>query len=76
MKMKFLQIALLLFLAVFSHTSAVAEEDAVSKYRNYLPEQIAAMSDEERSSSVPMMYSMAASNGLSDGANLLFGNSA
>ncbi|WP_417425944.1 hypothetical protein [Hoeflea sp.] len=39
---------------------ANADEDAVAKYRNYLPEQLLALSEEERRSSVPMMFSGAA----------------
>ena len=39
---------------------AYADSDAVEKYRNYLPEQLLALSEDERSSSVPMMYSSAA----------------
>ena len=37
------------------HISA-AEEDAVAKFYSFLPDQILSMTDEERSSSVPMMY--------------------
>ena len=39
---------------------AYADSDAVEKYRNYLPEQLLALPEDERSSSVPMMYSSAA----------------
>jgi len=37
-----------------------ANEDAVAKYRDYLPEQLLALSEDERRSSVPMMFSSAA----------------
>lgn len=37
-------------------SAASAQEDAVEKFRDYLPEQIMAMSEEERRSSVPMLY--------------------
>jgi len=53
-------------------THAVAEEDAVSKYREFTPDQIAAVPEDERRSSVPMMYTMAASTALSPGSELLF----
>ncbi len=39
---------------------AHADEDAVAKYRDYLPEQLLALSEDERQSSVPMMFSGAA----------------
>ena len=39
---------------------AYADSDAVEKYRHYLPEQLLALPEDERSSSVPMMYSSAA----------------
>ena len=51
---------------------AIGETDAVAKYRSYTPQQIADMPDDERSSSVPMMYTMAASTGMSTGSELLF----
>ena len=49
---------LICFLVFAGH--AYADSDAVEKYRNYLPEQLLALSEDERSSSVPMMYSSAA----------------
>ncbi|UJQ93628.1 hypothetical protein [Mariluticola halotolerans] len=48
-------ILLILFTGVAS-----ADDDAVAKYRDYLPEQLLALSEEERHSSVPMMFSGAA----------------
>jgi len=50
-----------------------AQEDALSKYRNYTPQQIAAMPREERSSSVPIIYTWAARNGFGEGHELLIG---
>lgn len=49
-----------------------ADESAAKKYRNYSPAQIAEMPDKQRSSEVPMMYTMAAQRGLSQGSELLF----
>jgi hypothetical protein len=43
---------------------------AVERYRNYLPEQIKAMPDAERSANVPLMYIFAAQKGLAVDAEL------
>lgn len=51
----FLQI-LLLFIA----NIAQADEEAVTKYGNYLPEQVLALPEGERNSSVPIMFNSAA----------------
>lgn len=50
----------------------LADKDAAEKYRNYTPQQLAALPEKERSSSIPMIYSFAVKNGLSKGADLLF----
>lgn len=50
---------------------ASAGEDAVAKYRNYLPEQILALSEEERHSSVPIMFSGAANTATSPAGDFI-----
>lgn len=67
--MKLYTIIIFLLLVTISYAS----EDAVKKYRNYTPEQLSKLSKEEISGSVPMMYTMAAQRGLSEGSDLLFG---
>lgn len=64
-------INLLLILSIVP--SVHADDAAVRKYRDYTPLQISSLSEEERRSKVPMMYSMAARRGLSVGSELLFG---
>ncbi|MGR3461339.1 MAG: hypothetical protein ACU0AX_03695 [Roseovarius sp.] len=62
------------FIIVFSILFAGvgrADEDAVAKYRDYLPEQLLALSDEIRRSSVPMMLSAAASLAKSPAGDLV-----
>jgi len=49
---------------------AHADEDAVAKYRDYLPEQLLALSEDERQSSVPMMFSGAANLATSPAGDL------
>lgn len=51
---------------------ANAQEDAVGKYRNYTPQEISELPDEERRSSVPMMYTLAAQTALSQDSELYF----
>lgn len=63
---------LFVFLLMVVTTTIHADEAAVKKYRNYSPAQIAEMPDKQRSSEVPMMYTMAAQRGLSQGSELLF----
>lgn len=70
---KSMRILLLILFSTLLACIANADEDAVEKYRNYLPEEIAALSDEERRSEIPMMYTMAAQTGLGAGAELYFG---
>ena len=62
---------LLLFLGLISPVNA--DEQAVAKYRDYLPEEIAALSAEERRSSVPMMYTMVAGFEPGPETDLVFG---
>lgn len=63
----------LIFL-LFSVFAAVlsADEDAMLKYKDFTPQELATLSEEERHSSVPMAYSSAAGTGLSKGSKLLF----
>ena len=51
---------------------ASADEDAMLKYKDFTPQELTALSKEERHSSVPMAYSSAASAGLSKFSELLF----
>ena len=57
----------LFLLASIAH----ADEDAVAKYRDYLPEQLLALSEDERRSSVPMMFSGAANLATSPAGDLI-----
>lgn len=50
---------------------ARADEDGVAHYRDYLPEQLLALSEEELSSSVPMMFSGAANLARSPAGDLV-----
>lgn len=50
---------------------AHADEDAVAKYRDYLPEQLLALSEDEQQSSVPMMFSGAANLATSPAGDLV-----
>ena len=61
-----------LFVSYFYPSSASATEDAVEKYKNYLPEQIKNIPDKVRESEVPMMYIFAAQNGIAKDSDLLF----
>ena len=53
--------------------SVAANDSIVEKYRNYTPEQLRELPQETIHSEVPMMYTMAAGRGLSNGAELVFG---
>jgi len=59
---------------IFSSFIAVvlADEGAMLKYKDFTPQELAKLSKEERSSSVPIVYNSAASKGLSNGSQLLF----
>ncbi|MCD1620637.1 hypothetical protein ACFSDD_07295 [Salipiger marinus] len=48
-----------------------ADDDAAAKYRNYLPDQLLALPEDERSSSVPMMFSGAANLATSPAGDLV-----
>jgi hypothetical protein len=52
--------------------AAFADDDAMLKYKDFTPQELAALTEEERHSSVPMVYSSAAGAGLSIGSELLF----
>lgn len=49
-----------------------ADDSAIDKYRNYTPEQISKLPEQDINSSVPMMYLFAARTGLSEGSSLFF----
>jgi hypothetical protein len=66
---KLLVISLVLLLTL----QARADEKAVQKYRNYTPQQVAALSEKVRSSELPMMYIWAAQKGMAKGIDLIFG---
>ena len=53
-------------------TVASADDAAMLKYKDFTPQELAALSEEERHSSVPMAYSSAAGARLSKGSELLF----
>ena len=50
---------------------ARSDEDAIAKYRDFLPEELLALSEEERQSSVPMMFSGAANLAVSPAGDLV-----
>lgn len=52
---------------------AGADDEAVRKYRDFTPDQLRDLPAERLKTEVPMMYSMAASRGLSNGSELYFG---
>ena len=51
----------------------LGDQEAVEKYRNFSPQQIAAMPEDKRSSELPIMYALAARKALSAGVDLVFG---
>lgn len=53
--------------------AVLGDQAAVEKYRNFSPQQVAAMPEETRSSELPIMYSIAARRALSPGGDLVFG---
>ncbi|MDX2073046.1 MAG: hypothetical protein SFX19_01620 [Alphaproteobacteria bacterium] len=65
-----------IFATIFAFCSIVsyawADDAQVKKYKDYTPEQLRDLSNEEREKSVPMMYSMAAQRGLSVDSKLAF----
>jgi hypothetical protein len=59
--------AILALMAAFGAVMpAWADEAQLKKYKDYTPEQIRSLSEKERESSVPMLYTMAAQRGISD----------
>lgn len=61
---------ILCFLPIVSFASDFANDAAVKKYKNYTPEQIRSLSDDERQKSVPIVYTWAAQRGLAIDAKL------
>lgn len=72
-----MNIHIIIILVGFMMSSFVsyADDDAVKKYRNFTPEQLKALSEKERKSSVPMMYTMAANTAQAKGADFIFASS-
>lgn len=62
----------LLVAALSAGWPARADEDAVAKYRNFLPQQLMDLPEEARSSDVPIMYIQAAGLAMSPFADLVF----
>ena len=58
-------------MAALVSSVAHADDAAIARFRNYLPQQIMAMTDAERSNSVPMMYIGAANSALSPYGDLI-----
>ena len=61
---------ILCFLPAATLASNLANNAAVKKYKNYTPEQIRSLSDDERQKSVPIGYTLAAQRGLAIDAKL------
>ncbi|WP_457578815.1 hypothetical protein [Ensifer adhaerens] len=60
-----------LAIALGSYGMAQAADDAVARFKNYLPRQIMELPEKERSSSVPMMFVGAANLAISDFGDLV-----
>lgn len=58
-------------LALLAVTMAHADDEAIAKFKNYLPSDILKLSKDERSKSVPMMYTGAANLAVSKGGDLI-----
>lgn len=58
-------------LALFVPAAALADDDAVARFKNFLPADILKMPDEQRSKSVPMMYIGAANLAASKAGDLV-----
>lgn len=56
---------------ILTASLARADEDAVEKYRGLLPDELLELSDEERSNSVPMMFTGAANLAVSPAGDLI-----
>ncbi|QQG35586.1 MAG: hypothetical protein HYS17_08645 [Micavibrio aeruginosavorus] len=61
-----------ILIAAYLTAPAFADDDAIKKYRDYTPQQLADLPEKVRSSDVPMMYLFAMQNGLGEGSELLF----
>lgn len=61
--------------AGFAAAETAEVDDALEKYRNYTPEQLRGLPQEEINSEVPIMYTMAANraSALGEGEELVFG---
>lgn len=55
----------------FCCTVAQADEAAIARYKDYYPEQIMQLSEKERQSSVPMMFTGVANQAMSEAGELL-----
>lgn len=69
--MKIITVLILIIAATVS--TARADEDAMTKYRNYTPKQIMDMPEKLRDSTIPMAYIFAAQSGLAVDAELALG---
>lgn len=58
-------------IAVIWCSSAYADEDAMKRYADFLPEELVALPEDERHSSVPMVYSGAAKQALSPAGDIV-----
>ena len=65
-------IVLVFLFLLLSNSVSWADEDAVKKYKDFLPDQIQALPEEIVRTTLPMMYSLAARKGLSVEAPLVF----
>ena len=71
-----MNIRIIIILVGFMMSSvSYADDDAVKKYRNFTPEQLKTLSEKERQSSVPTMYTMAANTAQVKGADIIFASS-
>ncbi|WP_274628124.1 hypothetical protein [Arvimicrobium flavum] len=59
------------FIALVWCGYSYAADDAVARYKNYLPRELLALPEKERSSSVPMMYTGAANLAVSQGGDVV-----
>jgi hypothetical protein len=61
------------FIAVLGAVTPLwADEAEIKRFKNFTPEQIRDLSEDERHNSVPMLYTMAAQRGLAVGSRLAF----
>lgn len=64
---------LVFLLTAFLTSISSADEAAVKKFKDFTPEQIRKLPEKVIQGELPIMYSQAASRGLSEGSELLFG---